>query len=92
MLIKSGNKVDCAFNVNKNLDDYLVKLGVKQYNIPFSRNPFGIGNIKAFQELIDIQKRNEYDIVHVHTPIAALYGRLLKLKFKNIKTIYTAHG
>ena len=42
--------------------------------------------------MIDIQKRNEYDIVHVHTPIAALYGRLLKLKFKNIKTIYTAHG
>ena len=92
MLIKSGNKVDCAFNINKNLDDSLVKLGVKQYNIPFSRNPFGVGNIKAFQELIDIQRRNEYDIVHVHTPIAALYGRLLKLKFKTIKTIYTAHG
>ena len=31
-------------------------------------------------------------MIHVHTPIASIYGRLLKLKFKNLKTIYTAHG
>lgn len=92
MLIENGYKVDCAFSINKPLDNSLVKLGVNQYEIPFSRNPLGVGNIKAFNRLLEIQRRNEYDIIHVHTPIAALYGRLLKLKFPRLRTIYTAHG
>lgn len=92
MLIENGYKVDCAFSINKPLDNSLVKLGVNQYEIPFSRNPLGVGNVKAFNELLEIQRRNEYDIIHVHTPIAALYGRLLKLKFPRLRTIYTAHG
>lgn len=92
MLIENGYKVDCAFSINKPLDNSLVKLGVNQYEIPFSRNPLGVGNIKAFNRLLEIQRRNEYDIIHVHTPIAALYGRLLKLKFPSLRTIYTAHG
>lgn len=92
MLIENGYKVDCAFSINKPLDNSLVKLGVNQYEIPFSRNPLGVGNVKAFNELLEIQRRNEYDIIHVHTPIAALYGRLLKLKFPSLRTIYTAHG
>ena len=28
----------------------------------------------------------------MHTPVASLFGRLLKLRFPKIKTIYTAHG
>lgn len=92
MLIENGYIVDCAFNINKPLDSSLVKLGVKQYKLQFSRNPLGVENIKAFIGLINIQKINEYDIIHVHTPVAAIYGRLLKLKFPNLKTIYTAHG
>lgn len=92
MLINKGYKVDCAFSVNKPLDNSLIKLGVNQYDIPFSRNPFGIGNIRAFKELMKLQSIKEYDIIHVHTPIAAIYGRLLKLKFPRLKTIYTAHG
>ena len=55
------------------------------YNLPFSRNPLDPKNLKAYKMLLDIQKKNNYDIVHVHTPIAAIYGRLLKLKFPNIK-------
>ena len=52
----------------------------------------GLGNIRAFKNLVKIQKREKFDIVHVHTPIASIYGRLLKLRFNNLKTIYTAHG
>lgn len=92
MLVKNGYKVDCAFSVNKDLDDNLVELGVRQYDIPFSRNPLSFGNLKAFKKLINIQKENKYDIVHVHTPIASIYGRMLKLRFRKLKTIYTAHG
>lgn len=92
MLLANGYKVDCACYVDKSLDKKLYARGVRIFDIPFSRNPLGIGNIKAFKKLIDIQSINEYDIVHVHTPIAGIYGRLLRFKFPKLKTIYTAHG
>lgn len=92
MLIENKYQVNCACYIDKEIDQRLVKKGIKIYNIPFSRNPLSLDNLKAFNELIKIQEENQYDIVHVHTPIASIYGRLLKLKFKNLKTIYTAHG
>ncbi|MDK0742682.1 glycosyltransferase family 4 protein [Clostridium perfringens] len=92
MLIENKYEVNCACYMDKEIDQRLIKKGIKIYNIPFSRNPLSLDNLKAFNELIKIQEENQYDIVHVHTPIASIYGRLLKLKFKNLKTIYTAHG
>lgn len=92
MLINDDNIVDCAFNINKPLDEELINLGVNSYNIPFSRKPLGIGNIKAFNEIIRLQRLKKYDIIHVHTPVAALYVRLLKIIFPKVKIIYTVHG
>lgn len=92
MLLDKGYKVDCACSIDKSFNKKLIGRGVKVHKLPFSRNPFGINNIRAFKKLINLQKENHYDIVHVHTPIAAIYGRLLKLKYPQLKTIYTAHG
>ena len=92
MLLKEGYEGQCACSIDKPVNKGLLEKGVKIYDIPFSRNPLGLGNIKAFKELVNIQKRENFDIVHVHTPIASIYGRLLKLRFKHLKTIYTAHG
>lgn len=92
MLINNGYKVDCACFFDKPLDDSLINLGVRYYKIPFSRNPLAIENIKAFKELIKIQGKNQYDIIHVHTPVASVYGRLLKISYPRVRTIYTAHG
>ncbi|MDZ4909730.1 glycosyltransferase family 4 protein [Clostridium perfringens] len=92
MLLENGYKVDCATCVDKKVDQVLINKGVKIFNIPFSRSPLSFGNIKAFRELIKLQKENKYDIVHVHTPVASIYGRLLKIRFPKLKTIYTAHG
>ena len=92
MLLKEGYEVQCACSIDKPINKGLLEKGVKIYDIPFSRNPLGLGNIRAFNNLVKIQKREKFDIVHVHTPIASIYGRLLKLRFNNLKTIYTAHG
>lgn len=91
-LIDEGYEVDCACNIDKEVDERLIKKGVEIYDIPFSRNPLNPKNIKAYKILAKIVKEKQYDIVHVHTPVASVYGRLLKLKFKNLKTIYTVHG
>ena len=92
MLLEHGYEVHCACSIDKPVDKDLQRKGVKIFEVPFSRNPLGIGNIKAFIKLEELQRIYNYDIVHVHTPIAAIYGRLLKLSFPNLRTIYTAHG
>lgn len=92
MLINQGHKVDCAANLIEQLDNELLEYGIEFFNIPLTRNPLSPSNIKAFNKLVQIQKQNNYDIVHVHTPVASIYGRLLKLKFPKLKTIYTVHG
>ena len=92
MLLDNGYEVHCACSIDKPVDKELQRRGVKIFEVPFSRNPLGIGNIKAFMKLEELQRINDYDIVHVHTPIAAIYGRLLKLSFPSLRTIYTAHG
>ncbi|MGG2025481.1 glycosyltransferase family 4 protein [Gottfriedia sp. S16(2024)] len=91
-LISDKNIVDCACSVDLEIERSLTEQGVNIYDIPFSRNPFHPSNLKAFRQLIKIQAEHKYDIVHVHTPIAALYGRLLKAKFPQLKTVYTVHG
>lgn len=92
MLRRQGHIVDCACSIDKPIDEALTNDGVKIYEIPFNRNPLHLGNLKAFNKIIKIQEENNYDIVHVHTPVASVYGRLLKIKFPNLKTIYTVHG
>lgn len=91
-LITEGNIVDCACFIDEEINPKLPQLGVQIFNVPFTRNPLDPINYRAFRQLMTIQEEHYYDIVHVHTPIAALYGRLLKLKFPKLKTIYTVHG
>ncbi|WP_343290494.1 glycosyltransferase family 4 protein [Turicibacter bilis] len=92
MLLDEGYQVDIATHIDKPIDASLIKRDVNIYNIPFSRNPLSLGNLKAFSKLLTIQKEKRYEVVHVHTPVASVFGRLLKLSYPNLKTIYTAHG
>lgn len=92
MLLDEGYTVDVATCIDKAIDEQLLSRNIKVFNLPFARNPLHPGNLKAFRELIKIQKKDQYDIVHVHTPVASLFGRLLKLFYPKLKTIYTAHG
>ncbi len=93
MLLDEGYHVDIATCIDKPIDESLIQREVAVYNISFGRNPLHLGNLKAFRRLLSIQKEKQYDIVHVHTPVASLFGRLLKLRYPTkLKIIYTAHG
>jgi glycosyltransferase involved in cell wall biosynthesis len=49
-------------------------------------------NFKSVLDLMMLMRRNQYDLVHVHTPIAAVLGRIAA-KLAGVKSIvYTAHG
>ena len=62
----------------------------------WSRNPLDLTNlINCPKEVKNLILEKEYDIVHVHTPIAALVTRYALRDIKdsvNCKIIYTAHG
>lgn len=64
------------------------------YDIPFERNPFKLGNIRAYQELRKVIDEGNYDIIHCHTPVGAMLTRLAAgdARKKGSKVFYTAHG
>jgi glycosyltransferase involved in cell wall biosynthesis len=66
------------------------------WDMPWSRNPLSPHNFwTALPRIYDIVEQGQYDLVHVHTPVAAFLTRcaLRKLRTQqNLKVIYTAHG
>jgi glycosyltransferase involved in cell wall biosynthesis len=66
------------------------------WDVEISRNPLDPKNFFQAPETIrQAMAEREYDIVHVHTPVAALIVRyaLNDLRKRNqVKVIYTAHG
>ena len=66
------------------------------WDVPWSRNPLDPRNlIYAVPKIQEILVRGDYDLVHVHTPVAAFVTRyaIAKLKIKQKpQVIYTAHG
>lgn len=94
-LIYDGHTVDIACsNTEGEIVSFYKKMGSQAFEISCSRIPHDIGNIKCIKEICDIVKKNKYDVVHCHTPIAAACTRVAcrKLRKKGLKVIYTAHG
>ena len=92
-LINDGHTVDIATNEESfPVDDYYRDLGCVIHNIPWTRSPLDKANIEAVKKLKTIA--TDYDIIHCHTPVAAVCTRLAckKLRKKGLKVFYTAHG
>lgn len=66
----------------------------KHFNIPFKRFPFRISNITAYKKLKKIINKNDYNIIHCHTPVGGVLARLTarKARKNGTKVMYTAHG
>ncbi|WP_045386353.1 glycosyltransferase family 4 protein [Vibrio rotiferianus] len=65
----------------------------KYYEIGFCRNPFKVrALIQSLIEIRNLLKRERYDVVHVHTPIASFLTRIASIGVGNTKLFYTAHG
>jgi glycosyltransferase involved in cell wall biosynthesis len=68
------------------------KQNVICHDISFSRNPYSIGNIKAYFQLINSFKQEQFHLLHTHTPVASLIGRIAAKKAQIPNVFYTAHG
>lgn len=64
------------------------------YDIPFERIPFRSKNIGCYQTLKDIIDKGDFEIIHCHTPVGGVLGRLAarNARKEGTRVIYTAHG
>lgn len=91
---KKGWQVD-AMTGKGSVNDLICHFN-KVWQVNWSRNPTDLRNfIGTPQRINKIVEQEGYDIVHVHTPVAAFVSRfaLRNLRKKGkVKVIYTAHG
>ncbi|MBG9614829.1 glycosyltransferase family 1 protein [Bacillus cereus] len=90
LLINKGYKVEVATNILDGSFRQKIPEEVVINHIPFSRNIKSLDNIKAYFKMKKLLKKNNYSLIHTHTPIASFLTRKASVKNENI--IYTAHG
>lgn len=94
-LLDEGHTVDIATNESSSKVPACYKeWGCTVYQIGTSRSPLDKGNVKAVKQIKEIVGEKKYDIVHCHTPVAAMCTRIAcrKARKKGTKVFYTAHG
>lgn len=91
-LIQQGHTVDIACNdTDFPVPQFYHDLRCRVHTIGCTRSPFHPGSISAIGQIRELVKREQYDIVHCHTPVAAFCTRLACRKLP-CKVMYTAHG
>lgn len=63
----------------------------KWFHMSSTRKPLDINNYRAYKQVVELIKKEDYSFIHCHTPIGSVIGRLAAHK-THTKVIYTAHG
>lgn len=85
-----GYEVHLAMNSNASKRPLGISAIIK-HQVDFARSPFSKTNLKAYKELCQIVENERFELIHCHTPVGGVMGRIIGHKY-HIKTIYTAHG
>ena len=99
ILLKQGYEVHVATNMSKDLKAFgdigqLDGIKVIKHQVSFSRSPLSFQIFKSYKAIKKLIMQENFDIIHCHTPVAAMLTRLAarKARKKGTKVIYTAHG
>lgn len=90
-LIKEGYDFTGVCSKGK-YTEKLIEEGFNIKNIHIDRSIKPIENIKTISRLTKFFIEEKPDIVHVHTPVASVLGRIAAKRAKVPIVIYTAHG
>jgi glycosyltransferase involved in cell wall biosynthesis len=66
--------------------------GVICHHIPFERSPFSLQNLRAGSQLVHSFREEQFHIVHAHTPMGSVVGRIAAHLAHVPVVLYTAHG
>ncbi len=70
----------------------LQDMGIHCISLEIRRSPFSWKNISAFRRLCTFFRQEGFELVHVHTPVASVIGRLAASFASVPAVLYTAHG
>lgn len=90
-LFNQGFDVVCVCSKGPYTEE-LKKEGFNIINIPIERKIKLFASIKSVYRLYKLFKNERPDVLHVHTPIASVLGRIAAKLAKVPIVIYTAHG
>lgn len=92
VLRELGYEVHGAANFSDR-SERLEEINIIEHQIDFQRFPFSFKNLKAYFQLKKEIKDNDFEIIHSHSPVGGVIGRLAGyFSKKNSEIIYTAHG
>ncbi|MDG3132075.1 glycosyltransferase family 4 protein [Streptococcus suis] len=91
VLRKLGYEVHGAANF-ADRSERLKEIDIIEHELCFSRNPFSFSNIKAFVKLLSLLRENNFELIHAHSPVGGVYGRIAAKLSGVPKVFYTAHG
>lgn len=66
--------------------------GIVRHQINFVRSPFSTENMTAYRQMVALMKREQFSLVHCHTPMGGVIARLAAHAVHTGPIIYTAHG
>lgn len=90
-LVENGFEVHAVCTADE-YTDQLAKDNVIFHDVKIDRAINPLGNLKSIIEMIKVFKKVKPEIVHVHTPVAAVLGRIAAKIAGVPHVIYTAHG
>ena len=92
LLQEKGYEVHAAASSAEGRREEIEAAGAFCHEIEFSRSPLSLANFKALWQLVTLLKSQRFELIHVHTPIAAFLGRFAAKLTKQGSILYTAHG
>lgn len=94
-----GYEIHYAANTHEKVYDFepeeLKKRRITMHHIPIAKSPFRIKeNREALKQLERLIRREQIQLIHCHTPVGGLLGRLAahRCRDRKVKVIYTSHG
>lgn len=89
--LENGMEVHCVSTAGQYVEQ-IKNQGIYFHHIPIDRQIKPVSNIKTVLSMVKLFKVLKPDIVHVHTPVASVLGRIAAKIAKVPVVIYTAHG
>ncbi|MCO4323962.1 glycosyltransferase family 4 protein [Mammaliicoccus sciuri] len=89
--IEAGMEVHCVSTRGDNVQE-IKNQGAYFHHVPIDRSIHPINNTKSIMLMVKLFRMLKPDIVHVHTPVASVLGRIAAKIARVPMIIYTAHG
>lgn len=90
-ILNEGNELICVCSDGPRVKGLKEEgFDVRAINIDRKISPFS--NLRSIYKMYKLFRKEKPDIVHVHTPVAAVLGRIAAKLAKVSTIIYTAHG